>query len=374
MLTGLMLTLRTLLTLTGALALLFTLSYPDMILPPDPNVQDIQYVNIYDFKPVIWLVPLLLMELVCGWGPRRNVTWFGCLVAVWVGGIIAWPVLLCHAPEWVEPTLPFEDGKLPVGLGYMAIIIFGSVLFRCVLLAFLFKEPRNEDSDPTMMDADVLDPAKGLTVQQIRANPPRSNPHFLFGDADHTLIARFMALMAHLRRLKLLHRLVYVLAAVAVALWFWLYPRPTRQQALQRDLALMYEHRALPGGGFLATHRAVHAAYRVMQYVSEHESFAGMSPEQALRWLHIERAPAAYRRQLTESSDITLPSVDDLYESRTRFFTVQDGRRIAVLYIRTNADGDVINVAEVQDAGWNAVADERRRIFGRDIPRRAIKN
>lgn len=367
MLRDIMLLLRTLLTLAGAVALLFTLSYPDLILPPNPNAVDITGFNIYDIKPIMWLIPLAFMELVNCVGRHRNAVWFFCLNTVWVAGFIAWPLLLSYAPEWVEPTLPFEDGKLPVGLGYLAIIIFGSILFRRVLLNFLFKPVRSEADDTTVMDAAVLDPSKGRTLQQILADPPKAHPHFLFGDADRELIARFYSLVFRFRRMRYYKSLLLALAGLGVVVWFYLYPRPTEQQALQRDLAAMYECYRLPDGTYRATHRAVHAAYRVMKHISDKELFAGMSLKEAERWLHVERAPEAYRRQLLDSTDISLPSVENLFESRTRFFTVQDGRRIAVLYIRTDASGERINVAEVQDAGWNAVMDERRRRFGRDI-------
>ena len=58
--------------------------------------------------------------------------------------------------------------------------------------------------------------------------------------------------------------------------------------------------------------------------------------------------------------------MDDTFLSRTRFLTVTDGTRWAVLFIRTNEAGDIINIAEVQDAGWNAIADELRRQYGED--------
>lgn len=359
--------LRLVLTTMGAVALLYVLSYPDSLMPPSPHLEYVTGFKLYDLKPVLFLGPLLMMEFTSGCGSQRNRVWFTALVLVLVAALLAWPVLLAHAPEWVHPMLPFEDGKLAAGLPLYAVILAASYVFRRVLLAYLFREPRSDEEDPAALDPAVLDPAKGKTVQQIAANPMRVAPRFLFGEADHGLIERFYVFMRRLASIRHLKRLLAGLAALAVALWFFFYPQPTEQQALQRDLAAMYGHRELPGGGWCATHRAVHAAYRVMDYVSAHELFAGMTPRQAQRWLQVDRAPAAYRRQLLDSADITLPSVDDMFESRTRFFTVQDGRHIAVLYVRMNENGEKINIAEVQDAGWNAVMDDRRRRFGSDI-------
>ena len=359
--------LRFALTTLGALALLYVLSYPDSLMPPSPHMEYVTGFKLYDLKPVLFLAPLLCMELTSGCGTRRNVVWFGSLGVVLVAALLAWPVLLAHAPEWVRPTLPFEDGKLALGLQFYVIIMASSYVFRRVLIAYMFHEPRREEDDPAALDPAILDPAHGKTVQQIAANPVRVEPKFRFGEADHGLIARFDALMRRLRALKHLKAALMLAGALGVVVWFFFYPQPTEQQALQRDIRAMYECRRLPGGGYVGTHRAVHAAYRVMRYVSDHELFAGMSLHEAQRWLHTELAPAAYRRQLLDSADISLPSVDDMFESRTRFFTVQDGRRITVLYVRTDASGEKINTAEVQDAGWNAVMDDRRRRFGTDV-------
>lgn len=359
--------LRFILTAAGAAALLFTLSYPDAILPPSPHVEYVDHFSIYDLKPFIWVFPLLFMELVSCCGKRRNKVWFGAMGFVLTLAWVACPVLEARVPEWVRPTLPFEDGKLIVGMGYFLLIMFVSFIIRRVLLGYLFREPRNDDDDPLAMDSAVLDPANARSVREIAANPVRVQPKFRFGDADHELIARFYGWMSRLCYSKKQKLILELIGGVVLLLWFFLYPRPDEQQALQRDLAAMYEYTILPDGSYRATHRAVHAAYRVLKYVSDKELFAGMTPKMAEDWLRVSNAPAAYRRQLLDSSDISLPSVDDMFESRTRFFTVQDGKRIVVLYIRTNKEGDKINISEVQDAGWNAVMDYQRKRFGSTI-------
>lgn len=366
---SLMLVLRALLTLVGAVALLFFLSYPDTVLPPSADAAYATGFSIYQYKPVIWVLPLLFMEVVNGFGPKRNMVWFFALETVLVAGIILWPVLHAHAPEWVERTLPFEDGKLPVGLGYLAVILFASVLFRRVLLDFLFKAPRSDEDDPTMMDAAVLDPAKGRTVREIVANPTLVKPRFLFGEADYALIARFYALVRRLNYFKGLKALLGLLGLVAVGLWFWFYPQPTEQQAFRRDLAAMYEFKRLPNGGYIGTHRAVHAAYRAMKYAADHKLLEGLSYEAVAKLMGADRAPEDYRRQLLDRSDISLPSVDNMFESRTRLLTVSDGRRIAVLYVRPDESGERVSIAEVQDAGWNQEMDEYRRRFGQEVLR-----
>lgn len=372
MMQKLMLILRALLTLAGAVALLFCLSYPDTVLPPSADALYAQHITIYSFKPVLWLLPLIFMELVQSMGSHRNAVWFFAMETTLIAGIIAWPVLKAYEPEWVEKTVPFDDVKLLTGLCYFSIILFGSILFRKVLLAYLFKEPRSEDDDPTMMDAVVLDPASARTVRQIMENPTIVKPRFLFGEADYALISRFYELVSRVRHMKYIKTVLKSLATIALVLWVLLFPQPSEQQALRRDMVTMYEAVRLPNGTYRATRRAVHAAYRVMKYAADSGMLDGMSYEQAARALGVDRAPAEYRRQLLDRSDISLPSVDDLFESRTRFLTVQDGRRIAVLYVRTDESGQRISIAEVQDAGWNEVMDVARRRFGQDVSARSF--
>ena len=129
----------------------------------------------------------------------------------------------------------------------------------------------------------------------------------------------------------------------------------------------MYEHIQLPDGSYRATPRALHAALRVMRYVSDTGVLEGETLPQALNWVQVQRAPAQYRNQLLDDSDLRLASIDDVFESRTRFLTVSDGKRTAALFIRTNKEGDRINVCEAVDAGWNAIADDFRRRFGTDV-------
>ncbi len=355
---------RFLFALAGASALLYTFSYPDSILPPNPAAADMEGTTLYDLKPWFWLVPLLYMEIVCVAGPHRNRVWFGSLLTVLFGGLLAWPVLLAWRPELVHPMLPFEDGKLAEGLGCLSLLLLGSLLFRFVLLSYLFQRYEGDRNDATSVEATVLDPANARTVREIAADPVRVQPHFLFGEADHGIIRRFHAFIGQLMQRSRRQRILLLSALVLGVAWFFLYPQPSPGQALERDLAAMYETDA---SGLRATPRAVHAAYRIMRHIHDHESLAGMTREQAEKSLHLDRAPATYRQMLRNENAPDPASVDVAYSmNRTPFLTVTDGRRRASLYISTNADDSIINIAEVVDSGWNAVADEKRSIIGND--------
>ncbi len=364
--------LRCVLSLIGAFGVLYALSYPDSILPPSPDIEYVTGFTLYDIKPVIWLFPLLFMEVVTVVGPKRNGVWFFSLCTILLGGIIVYPVLQATVPELTAPTLSYEDRKLGWGLFYFAVLLAVSFLFRYGLLAYLLELPRENDDDAALMDVDVLKPEKARTVMQIATDPVRVHPHFRFGDADHHLIDRFVQMMRRLLRSRRRRKGIYATLGLLLALWFFLYPQPSLREAMQRDLRVMYEHRRLPDGNFQATRRAVHAALRVLDYVSSHEVFAGKTFAEAEEWLQIYRAPGAYRRVLLDASDITLASVDSTFESRTRFFTVSDGTRTAVLFVRTDKEGARINVSELVIAGWNAEEDDKRRRYGLDIHGRIL--
>ncbi len=357
--------LRYLFALCGAAALLYTFSYPDSLLPPNPAAADMEGLTPYDLKPWFWLVPLLYMELVCVMGRHRNRVWFGALLTVLIGGLLAWPVLQAWRPELVHPMLEFEDGKLAVGLGYLAIVLAGSILLRFVLFTYLFHQYEPAENDGSSVDASVLDPANARTLSEIAASPIRVQPHFLFGEADQGVISRFRALVGRLVLRSRRRRLAFCAALALGLAWFFLYPQPDADEAWERDLAAMY---GTDASGLRATPRAVHAAYRVMKRIHDEEkSLAGMTREQAEKALRLDGVPAAYRKLLRDENAADPASVDITYTmNRTPFLTVTDGRRRASLYISTDAEDRHINIAEVVDSGWNAIADEQRSIIGND--------
>lgn len=359
--------LRLVLCLLGAAALLYTFSYPDAILPPNPAAEDAGGVNLYSFKPIMWVIPVLIMELVSGMGKRRNLVWFTSLLTVLVGALIAYPLLSAYRPEYVEATFSYQGGMLSTGLVYFISFIGVSVTIRLLILAYMFPpEEFQGHVEVGYVSSSILDPENARTVREIAADYKPASHRFLFKAANPHLSTRFRLLM---KRLVFRSRIItggITAGILLVALWFALYPQPTPEEALQRDLKLMLEHKMNAQGIPMATRAAVHAAARVMKHVSDVEALAGMSMEEAEQWFHLDTTPATYRAWLRDPRPIKLPSVNSLHENRTRFLTVAHGRMVCVLYIRTNpADGSIV-VSELQDAGWDAVADEKRRRIGTD--------
>ena len=358
---------RFLLCLVGAAGLLYAFSYPDALLPPNPILEEAPGLSLYMLKPAIWALPVLFMELVSVCGPRRNLVWFGALFAVLVLAVVVYPVLAAQWPEYISPTFSYQGGMLSTGLTHYVAFLAASIVFRKVLLTYIFPpEDLQEQLEVGFVSASALNPAQARTLKEIAAEPREPHRAFQFKSADARVALRWRLIM---RRMLLKSRVTNICAAVAMAmlvLWFLCYPRPTAEEALQRDMQRMFEHRINAAGQPLATTAAVHAAARVMKYISDVEALAGMSREEAEAWLGLDKVPAGYRDWLRDERDIKLASAPAMHENRTRFLTVTNGRQICVLYIRTNEADDSIIISELQDAGWDAVADEARRRIGND--------
>ena len=309
----------------------------------------------------------LFMELVSGVGPRRNMVWFGALFSVLGLALAGYPVLQAHWPEYVEPTFSYQGGMLAAGLVHYVVFLAVSVAFRLVLLNYMFPpEELQEQLEIGFVSASALDPAHARTVKEIAAEEKRPEHKFQFKAGDARNALRWRLLMRRMFLRSVAANCCMAGGLLLLLLWFFLYPQPTAEEALQRDKARMFEHRVNPHGQPLATTAAVHASARVMKHISDFESLSGMSREQAEQWLGMNTVPEGYRAWLRDERPIKVPSANYMYENRTRFLTVTNGRYLCVLYIRTNEADESIVVAELQDAGWDAVADEQRRRMGTD--------
>lgn len=359
--------LRYLFCLVLAGAMLALLSYPDEILPPSPMMEDTPGFNLYTLKPYLWLVPVLLMELVSGVGRWRNRVWFSALLTVLVLALAAYPVLQAHRPEYVEPTFSYQGGMLSTGLWYYVAFIVVSLVTRLVFLAYAFPaEDYEESSEVGYVSSSALNPAQARTVKEIMAEGRPAARKFRFEEGDSQLVQRFRLAMKRMMLKDLKANAAVAGGLLLLVAWFFLYPQPNEEEALQRDKRAMFGHRITASGYPMATRAAVHAAVRVIRHISDHESLAGMTREEAEQWLGLDQVPDYYRPWLRDERDIELASTNSMYEVRTRFLTVTNGRLICVLYIRTEETQNRIIISELQDAGWNAVADEQRRRLGNE--------
>lgn len=388
---------RFLLTTLGAFALLYALSYPYSIIAPNAEWDYVEELSAEHmsrgfqamlataatplcllvpwFKPPVaegltpeafipWLgiVPWLLMEIASGLGSKRNLVWFGSIAFVLVATFIAWPVLRATHPEYIRPDVLWDDGKLVEGVIRFGIFIFFSLLFRLVILDFLFRRQREpEEDNVNYAEADVLDPSKARTVKEIVEDPGKVTPTFLYGKADTGLIARFRAMMDKIGRKKLRTTIGILSTVVVLLLWCLLYPQPTEEEAFQRDMDAMYEQSPVRGrnGIILATPRAVHAAYRVFSHLSDKDckiSFIGKDDADVAAFLQLDKAGPAYSRQLRSNCAVPDPHAVYMPDTEDRFITFSDGNRAVTLLLHHDATGKISNV-ETQYSGWNPRAD-----------------
>ena len=175
--------------------------------------------------------------------------------------------------EETKTTFSYQGGMLSTGLIHYVAFLAVSFAFRLVLLNYMFPpEELQEQLEIGFVSATALDPASARTLKEIAAEEkgPQRKFQFKAGDARNAL------------RWKLLMRRMFLRSMVAngcvgggillLLLWFFLYPQPTAEEALQRDKARMFEHRVNAHGQPLATTAAVHAAARVMKHISDFES------------------------------------------------------------------------------------------------------
>lgn len=353
--------------LLGAGALLYTFSYPDTLVPPNPYWEEATGISLYSLKPLIWLIPVLFMEMVSCVGPRRNLVWFGSLFTVLAAALLVYPVLQAYAPEYVHPTFNYQGGMLSTGLIYYVSFVGISLAIRLVILAYMFPpEELQEQLEVGFVSASALSPENARSLKEIAAEKKVVSHRFIFKKGDARAALRFQLIMKRLILRSKIITYTVIAGVLTLLLWFFLFPQPSDTEAMQRDMQTMLKYRVNMHGQVLATNAAVHAAARVMKRISDEESLAGMSREEAEKWLGIDQVPEAYRSWLRDERDIKIASTNSTYENRTRFLTITNGRQICVLYIRTNPADESIIVAELQDAGWDAVADEQRRRIGTD--------
>lgn len=361
---------RLLCSILCAAGVLFAFSFPDSLdsfLPREEILNAAGGISLFEWRGFAFLLPWLMMELVCLLGPRRNVVWFSGIFSVLIAGFLLWPLLEIFRPEWLWPTFNYEDGKMSLGMLNLSILALASVLFRLGLLRYFFPEPLPlyEGND---IDLEMLDVASARSIREISQSPVVSKPRFLFGSADQGLVARFFELAHKLIMVRRLRFNALLVAAGLGLLWFVSLPLlfNSAKQRMERDKIMMLEFVEDDKGGLRATHAAVHAAVRVMENISDYERLMGMSTKKAERFLGLDKADSRYLKQLRDESNLPLRSSEDNFYSRTRFLTVSDGQRLAILFVRHNEKGDKISVSTFQDEGWNPEVDKLRRSIGRD--------
>ncbi len=365
---GVLTILRFFFALFFALVLLFTLSYPDLIVPSSPHLDGQEALSLYKLRSLLWLFPLLAMELVAIAGPRRNLVWFTALFGALFLGFLAYPLLAVFYPEWVSPTLFYQGGMLGWGLLMLLIMTMASVAFRLAFLSYFFTTPL-EDYDANEVELSDLAPATGRTVADIAANPVCSQPRFLFGSADMALVTRFYVAARVLIVRRRTFSLALGLCLLVCVAFFLLFPRvATPAFERERDLARMYDVSGEPGAQarYLSSYSGLHAAYRVFKDVARYDRLAGMSDAQAERSLGLERLPLGLRSQLREADGRSLAASEDAVTGREPFVTLTDGRRKLILFVHRNLDGSKINISELYDEGWDASEDRRRKRLSAD--------
>ncbi len=361
---------RITLSVLFSLLFLFAWAFPHLAAPatimplhgaPEPDIFD---KGGYFDENKLWMLSLLALYIVSAMGQRKNLVWFSGWFSALLLGVLLWPFLQVWYPEYLWSPVSYLKSGLSWGMVYTGIFVGASMVLRLGLLPFLFPKPL-EAHEGNEVDLDRLDVSSARTVREIAASKGRVRATFLFGDADKGLVARFYATMRSMMLAKL-SRLYFISSILAfLGLWFYFYPKlvGTVEHGIARDRERMYQVAGEKDGRQLLTTPALHAAMRVLTPIVKEEKLRGMTLEQAEKYLGLEGLDPNLLAQLRDETPIDTKSAGAVYGGRTRFLTLEDGTRRLILYIRLAADKNTINLAELEEEGWNPRVDERRRIL-----------
>ncbi len=356
---------RILITALGAVLLMLVAAYPSALIAQEPYITLpwVSHAFLLEWKNWLWVAPWLLMEIAAIAGPRRNLVWYSGLVGVIVLTMLAYPIIQATRPELIHQhfsekvyqlTLeevrekitiladnsPYLDRCLEFGLAILWAVLGLSLFIRTVVLGYFIsineKQPENEFNTIDM--ADIAPNAENArTVKEIAADGKKIKSNFKFGEADHNLVAYLRRILKRLQYLRTIKGLCWLSAVLFVVLWFFLYPQPTQDEALARDLKAMYETTTDAEGNEIGTTRAVYAAMRVLQHIEEKNIFEGMTVAEAEKWLRMEQASDAYRETIRteglKEAEFTPLKIRTLQSPnpRAHFMTITDGRHHAVM-------------------------------------------
>ena len=390
----------------GAWLLMLVIAFPSVLIAKEPTLTlpNLSQEFLFEWRNWLWVAPWLLMELAAVAGPKRNLTWFGGLLGMMVITMVAYPIIQATRPElihphfydWVHATSlkeeldglaehiiainsPYRDKCLEYGFAIMWVLLGLSVFVRIVILGYFIKVHEvREDNEYNCIDAADIAPDadSARTVKEIAGDTQKTQPKFQFKEADHSLVAHLRSLLQRMQYLRTVKGICWLSAALAVVLWFILYPQPNSQQALERDLEAMYETTTDAEGQEIGTTRAVYAALRVMEYAVSNRSIDNMTVADAEKWLHTERASAGYRATIRNENINELEYRPERVRTNvpySRFLTISDGRHhaVMVLNLRTNDidpateapaihPNTPINFPQFFEFGWDKDQDLRR--------------
>ena len=390
---------RTLIVALGAFGMMYTISYPSAFVGPDSYIE-VPYFSrefLTEWKNWLWIAPWLLMEFSSIIGPKRNVVFFSGLLIVMACTMIVYPILQASQPELIESTLrdksiyglfqtehdeeiiifsqgtPYRDGCLSFGFVFLWVLLGLSAFIRIILIGYIISLHRKEETHEanSVEVADISPNAPSAkTVKEIVSTHKKTNPNFKYGEADFSLIAHIKGIFRRIQMMRNMRGLAWCALVCLLFLWFFLYPQPTPEEALQRDIERMYE----TNDNEFATPRAVYAALRIMRYLSDpaNKTLDNMTIAQAEDWLQLHRASESYRDIIRNEEANEKARVPERLKSPsvifTRFLTISDGKHSATLVLNTNADKGErplpqdtrIFYPQYYENGWDDKADRYR--------------
>jgi hypothetical protein len=272
------------------------------------------------FPSYAWLI---LGFLVAISGAARWQTWLRAISFV---GLLTWlvlPVIITFCPELATRT------DLPERSFYVLLVVIISYAIYYCVVPMLW--PEAQKSGQASMSMDVIAPEKGLTVRQILLGLDFEPRRFLFGKADKELVAhwgmigRAIVALAKSRKQRALTFAVSLFCwPVLIGLVGWL-----MGGSFERDVDKMWATTTTADGQVVATTSAIHAAERVFMDDIE---FRGLTREEALKLLHIEKMNPKYKLNVPPNS----------WTGERMLLRISDGNQSAMLMVGINEANKIV--------------------------------
>lgn len=257
--------------------------------------------------------PLLLAFLIICFFKRRAFLFFWSLLGSWVLVYLAIPIIYVFHIDWILPGMRDLHPGFLFAFGYLSLLMFivGSLCY-VIFPALAMKDSGLQQGAPSTS----INPADGLTLQQIKGSNIKTQYHFLFGEADEETIASW-GLWAKTIAAASRTRLRITLSVATLLLLFpaliWVVSNGNEGR-IQRDIQRIWETTD-QNNTAVSTPRAINAAQRLF---FKDDYFIGKNIHEIRKFLHFEKMNPNY----------TLNQDNGDVEEPARFFLrIDDGKK-----------------------------------------------
>lgn len=262
------------------------------------------------------LSPLILAFFIICFFKRRTFLFFWSLFGSWVLIYLAIPIIYVFHIDWILPGMRDLHPGFLFAFGYLSLLTFivGSLCY-VIFPALATKDNGLQQGAPSTS----INPADGLTLQQIKNSNINTQYHFLFGEADEETIASWgiwakTIAAASRTRLRMTLSIATLLLLFPSLIWV---ASNGNEGRIQRDIQRIWETTD-QNNTAVSTPRAFNAARRL--FVKD-DYFIGKNIHEIRKFLHFEKMNPNYELS-QDRGDVVAPArfilcIDDGKKSLT---------------------------------------------------------